>query len=88
MKILLGIIASVGAGAGLAYLFDPDQGRRRRAQIRDKAVSATHSMNETLEGKTRHWSNLARGYVAEARSLFARGRRAAQETSARVAKPA
>jgi hypothetical protein len=88
MKILLGIIASLGVGAGLAYLFDPDQGRRRRAQIRDRAVSATQSANERLEAKTRHWSNLARGYVAEARSLFARGRRAAQKTSARVAKPA
>ena len=32
----------VGAAVGTAamYLFDPDQGRRRRALIRDKAVRA------------------------------------------------
>ena len=89
MKILLGIIASVGVGAGLAYLFDPDQGRKRRALIRDKAVSATHSVNETLEGKARHLSNRARGLVAEARHLvLVRGRRAAERTAASVSKPA
>ena len=39
---------------------------------------------EALDGKTRHWSNLARGYMAEARGLFARGRRSAQDTAARI----
>jgi len=88
MKILLGIIASVGVGAGLAYLFDPDQGRRRRALIRDKTASATESVNEALDGKARHWSNRARGLVAEARHLVVRGRRAAEQKAASVTKSA
>jgi len=66
MKIL-GVIATLGVGAGLAYLFDPDQGRRRRALLRDKTVAVTSSMEKELEGTLRHWSNRARGVVAQAR---------------------
>lgn len=66
MKIL-GLIATLGVGAGLAYLFDPDQGRRRRALIRDKTVALSNSMEKDLEGKLRHWSNRARGVVGRAR---------------------
>ncbi|HEV8584386.1 MAG TPA: YtxH domain-containing protein [Methylomirabilota bacterium] len=82
MRKLLGLIATLGVGAGLAYMLDPERGRTRRALARDKAVAATNWMNDTLESKSRHWSNIARGYVAEAQGLFNRGRRAAQEAPA------
>ena len=84
MSKLLGVIVSLGVGAGAAYLLDPERGRHRRALVRDKAKAATNRMREALDGKTRHWSNLARGYMAEARGLFARGRRSAQDTAARI----
>ena len=74
MKIL-SVLATLGVGAGLAYLFDPDQGPRRRAQLRDKVAGATNSMNETMEGKLRHLSNRARGLAAEARGAMGRERR-------------
>jgi len=35
-------------------------------------MAATTGWRDALDGKTRHWSNLARGYMAEARGLFAR----------------
>jgi hypothetical protein len=79
---LLGFLATLGAGAGLAYLFDPERGRARRARVRDKAVSATNRMGEALEGTSRHWSNIARGYAAEARGLVTRGREAAEDAAA------
>jgi hypothetical protein len=72
MKRLLGLLAMLGAGAGLAYMLDPDRGRHRRARMRDRAVALTNRMSDTLEGQSRHWSNRARGVVAEARHRFAR----------------
>jgi gas vesicle protein len=84
MSKLLGVIVSLGVGAGAAYMLDPERGRHRRTLVRDKAMAATNRMRDALDGKTRHWSNLARGYMAEARGLFARGRRTAQNASARI----
>jgi hypothetical protein len=61
-------LATLGAGAGLAYLFDPERGRTRRAHLRDKAVSLSNSTQRDLAGQLRHWSNRARGKAAEARN--------------------
>ena len=88
MSKLLGLIVSLAVGAGAAYMLDPERGRHRRARARDKAVAATNRMSEALEGKKRHWANLARRSPAEARGLVARGRHAAQNASAQVRKPA
>jgi gas vesicle protein len=88
MKRMLGVIVSLAVGAAAAYMLDPDRGRTRRAIARDKAVAATSRMNDALEGKSRHWSNRARGYLAEARGLFGRGRRAAHDVAAQAQKPA
>jgi len=88
MNKLLGLIVSLAVGAGAAYMLDPERGRHRRALARDKAVAATNRMSEALEGKKRHWANLARRSPAEARGLVARGRHAAQNASAQVRKPA
>jgi gas vesicle protein len=79
MKRIMGVLVSAAVGAAAAYMLDPDRGRTRRALARDKAVAATNRVNDMLEGKSRHWSNLARGWVAEARSLSTRGRRAAED---------
>jgi gas vesicle protein len=88
MNKMMGVIVSVAVGAAAAYMLDPDRGRTRRAVARDKAIAATNRMNDALEGKSRHWSNLARGVLAEARSLLERGRREAQDAAARIQKPA
>jgi gas vesicle protein len=86
MNKLFGVLVSVAAGAVAAYMLDPERGRTRRALARDKAVAATNRVNDILEGKSRHWSNVARGYVAEARSLFDRGRQAAEDAVPQVPK--
>jgi len=85
MKRIMGVLVSAAVGAAAAYMLDPDRGRTRRALARDKAIATTNRINELFEGKSRHWSNLARGWVAEARNLSSRGRRAADDiaTSAR-----
>jgi gas vesicle protein len=79
MKRIMGVLVSAVVGAAAAYMLDPDRGRTRRALARDKAVAATNRINDMFEGKSRHWSNIARGWVSEARSLSSRGRRAAED---------
>jgi gas vesicle protein len=56
-------------GAAAMYLFDPQGGRRRRALVRDKALSWANDAEEFAEKKARHLSNEARGLAHEARSL-------------------
>jgi gas vesicle protein len=55
-------IALLAAGAATAYFLDPDSGRRRRAQLRDKLEGRAKDM------RTRHV------VVAEARSAVERRR--------------
>jgi gas vesicle protein len=88
MNRVVGVLFSAAVGAAAAYMLDPDRGRTRRARARDKAMAATSTMGDTFGGKSRHWSNVARGYLAEARSLLDRGRRAPDDTAARGQKPA
>lgn len=44
-------LTSVGVGAGLMYFADPQEGRRRRARLRDALVHTAHTM-ETAAGAT------------------------------------
>jgi osmotically-inducible protein OsmY len=51
---MLRTIRNVGLGALLAYFFDPDNGRRRRARARDRIPALFRRMSERAErtGKT------------------------------------
>jgi hypothetical protein len=54
-KAPLAILAGVGTGAALMYLFDPQQGSRRRSAIRERAVSA----GQTIGDRSRSaWSTI------------------------------
>jgi gas vesicle protein len=88
MRRLVGVLFTVAIGAVAAYMFDPERGRTRRALARDKAIAMSHRVNSALEGRSRHWSNIALGYLAEARRLLDRGRRTSRETLSRVGKSA
>jgi hypothetical protein len=69
MNKLFAILTSVGVGAALMYIFDPDRGGRRRALVRDKAVGLSHDISDMVGKKTRHLSNKAEGVVHEAKKL-------------------
>jgi len=62
-KFLLGV--AVGALAML--IMDPQQGRRRRALVRDKLVHAGHVSRDFIESRSRDLRNRAQGVVAEIR---------------------
>ena len=59
---------ALALGAGLMFLLDPNQGRRRRALIRDKAYSAGRSAAGYAERTGRDLSNRASGLAHEAGS--------------------
>jgi len=88
MRRLVGVLFTVAVGAAAAYMFDPERGRTRRALARDKMMAMNSRVNDALEGKSRHWTNIARGYLAEARNMLDRGRRGTQDTITRVGKSA
>ncbi len=66
---LLGILKGAAIGAGFMYLFDPSQGRRRRALIRDKAVHAWNEAGDTIESKSRDIANRAQGAIHNAATI-------------------
>ncbi|HLK33056.1 MAG TPA: SRPBCC family protein [Terriglobales bacterium] len=58
-------------GARLMYMLDPDQGRRRRAMARDRAVWLAHQAEVTLDRGARDLFNRAQGAADETLSLLA-----------------
>jgi hypothetical protein len=62
------LAAGVGVGALVMYLLDPEQGRRRRALARDQVTSFVNKTERKIEAKARHYTNRARGVVAETKS--------------------
>jgi hypothetical protein len=67
------LTAGFGMGALLMYMLDPAQGRRRRALARDQVSHFVTEAEKKMEAKARHWSNRARGVVAETKSAVAGG---------------
>jgi osmotically-inducible protein OsmY len=64
-------IGGLLAGLGLAYLLDPDRGARRRALVRDKAISAGNKVAGDVGGAAADLRNRMRGTAAEVRARFA-----------------
>jgi BON domain len=62
--------AGLGMGISVMYLVDPDRGKRRRALLRDKCVSATRKTGEVIEVTARDFTNRAQGIAASIQSRF------------------
>ena len=60
-------LLTFGLGALTMYLFDPQQGRRRRALMRDQWTHAKRVVRERATGTARDLSNRTYGVAAEAR---------------------
>lgn len=65
----LAALTAAGLGAGLMYMLDPQQGRRRRALARDQVVRALNVMDDAIGVLSRDMSNRARGVWAEASAM-------------------
>ncbi len=73
------MLAGMGLGAGLMYLFDPRMGRRRRAFVRDKVIHLGHEVQDVADVVRRDMSNRARGLASGDLSVLAGGKRALQD---------
>jgi hypothetical protein len=76
MKSGLSLLAGLGLGASLMYIFDPRMGRRRRALVRDKAVRLAHKAEEAAEVVGRDFKSRAQGLGAGDLSVLVGGKRA------------
>jgi len=65
-----GAIGLIALGAGMAYLFDPQQGRARRAYVREQLFSFANDTSEFMRRTSRHLSNRIQGSIAEGRGWF------------------
>jgi osmotically-inducible protein OsmY len=68
-----GLLTGVGAGAALAYLFDPAAGSGRRARARDKMAWATHRTRDGLGAAAKDLANRTKGMAAATRSRLSSG---------------
>jgi gas vesicle protein len=68
--LLIGSGIGAGIGAALGFMFDPANGNRRRALVRDKVVRAGHVTGRAINGRSRDVANRAYGLYAEACGLF------------------
>lgn len=65
--------AGLGIGTVVMYLLDPDRGKRRRALLRDKCVSATRKTSEAIEVTARDLTNRAQGIATSIQARFTSG---------------
>lgn len=66
------LLVAAGAGALLMYLFDPQQGRRRTARLRDQAVHMAHKAGDVADAGARDFGHRTTGLLAELRSRVRR----------------
>lgn len=71
-----GTVIATGVGAGLMYVLDPEQGKRRRALMRDQLVHVSHKIGDAAGVTARDFRNRSRGWMVSLRS--SRGRRNGQ----------
>lgn len=64
---LTNLAIAAAAGAALMYLFDPHQGARRRAQLRDKAAAGKHDLADYAQTQAKRVLDHARGLAARVR---------------------
>jgi hypothetical protein len=62
-RLLLG----AGLGLAVAYIFDPDRGRRRRALLADQMRRANRKSRDAVDATTRDLANRTTGIIAATR---------------------
>lgn len=66
------LLTGIGLGLGLVYVLDPARGTRRRARLRDTAVSGLHTAVDAAGVTSRDLANRVAGTAAELRSALRR----------------
>ena len=66
------LLFGAALGGAAMYFFDPDRGRRRRALVRDKAVSASTCLTSFVNAGTRDLKHRGSVVTGRARALFSK----------------
>jgi len=69
MKKAMTLLGAV-FGAGMAYLFDPDRGRSRRARLSDQVSAMRRDLSSTARKKVEYEKGVMKGVVHEATAPF------------------
>lgn len=67
------VLTGLGVGAGLMYLLDPEQGRRRRARVADRIAHARTLTTDAAGATARDMAHRATGLAARVRGAAGRG---------------
>lgn len=70
MKKLSALISGLAIGATLMYIFDPEKGAGRRADIKRKAGDFRDDATQALEGQVKNLGKRTGDLVSGARSSF------------------
>ena len=66
----IALLAGLGGGLAVMYFYDPEQGRRRRALLRDQLGKWNRVARERLTGQAEDLRNRTMGVTHEARTAF------------------
>lgn len=80
----IALLGGFGAGIALMYFFDPEQGNRRRALLRDQITKWTRITRETASGKAQDFRNRSVGVMHEARKAVEDVTESGEETVERT----
>ncbi|MCA7086477.1 YtxH domain-containing protein [Cupriavidus sp. DB3] len=78
---LLPFAVAAAVGAAIMYLFDPQSGRRRRAELRDKAEASRHDMQDLAEKQAKRITDRMQGIAAKVRSATGLGKHSADDNT-------
>lgn len=65
------LIGAAGLGATLMYFLDPDNGKRRRALVRDQVIHGRNLVQDATEAAVRNAANHTRGAIARIQGRIA-----------------
>lgn len=66
---LMGVATGLAVGAIAMFILDPEQGRRRRALARDKALRYGREVGDLVAGTSKDLKNRAYGVAKEAEGM-------------------
>lgn len=62
MRVLF-LAVGAATGAAIAYLFDPDRGRSRRARLADQAAARARDTADAVKAKAEYQKGVAKGII-------------------------
>lgn len=69
MRRFTSVLLGAAVAAVVAYLFDPDRGRSRRARLADQAAAGLREAKETVKAKAEYQQGVLKGAVHDVKEV-------------------